>query len=289
MIGGKLLPVGLVVIPAVCVFAGEKILYETRSKYNTIIVTEDDDGLRSLLFERGGALQSVVKVGDPDHVELPYARVMPTGLAFVDEPKRILIVGLGGGTIPNFLHKHYPKTTIDVVDIDSEVVDVAKRFFGVREDATLHLHVDDGRRFIEQCKEPYDVIFLDAFGRDNIPYSLATREFLRAVKRALTPEGVVIGNVWSRVSNSLYDSMIRTYQNVFDELYIIHVRNRGNRILIALPRKQQLRQEALAKRADNVSLTKQYPFQMGEFVRYGYNYAGQLNERGRVLVDKPSN
>ena len=151
-------------------------------------------------------------------------KAMPVGLAFVKEPKRVLIVGLGGGTIPGFLHKHYPETSIDAVDIDPDVVDVAKRFFGFREDATMKAHVTDGRRFIEECKEPYDVIFLDAFGSDSIPYHLATREFLQAVRRATKPDGVVLGNVWSSSINRLYDSMVRTYQATFDELYIFDVR-----------------------------------------------------------------
>jgi spermidine synthase len=131
-------------------------------------------------LEKDGARQSVVKVGDPDHIELPYARARPVGLALVEEPKRVLIVGLGGGTIPGFLHKRYPKTATDAVDIDPDVVEVAKRFFGLHEDWTRRAHVADGRRFIEQCRSRYDLIFLDAFGAENIPYHLATREFLQA-------------------------------------------------------------------------------------------------------------
>jgi spermidine synthase len=75
---------------------------------------------------------------------------MPVALAAVEKPKRILIVGLGGGSIPNFLHKYYPNTHIDVVDIDPLVVKVAKEYLGFREDKTLRVHVADGRAFIEK-------------------------------------------------------------------------------------------------------------------------------------------
>lgn len=288
MISRKLFPLVLLAVFALCVAAParDKVIYEKESPYNTIIVTEDDRGLRTLYFERYGARQSVVKVGDPDHVELPYARAMPVGLALVDQPKRILIVGLGGGTIPGLLHKHYPETTIDVVDIDPVVVDVAKRFFGFREDRTMHAYVDDGRRFIENCRDPYDVIFLDAFGSESIPYHLATREFLQAVRRALTPKGVAVGNVWSRSSNPLYDAMVRTYQDVFDELYILDVRGAGNKILIALPRKERISQEELARRASRISKERQLRFDMGDAVTYGYQYAPNQDPRGRVLTDK---
>ncbi|MHC4176517.1 MAG: spermidine synthase [Planctomycetota bacterium] len=284
----KLLILGLVAVLAcgAIAWAQQKTLYEKQSRYNTILVTEDKQGLRTLWFEKGGARQSVVKVGDPDHIELPYARAMPVGLALVDRPKRVLIVGLGGGTIPSFLRKHYPKMTIDVVDIDPDVVDVAKRFFGFREDSTMRAHVADGRRFIEQRRNRYDIIFLDAFGSENIPYHLATREFLRAVRRALTPEGIVVGNVWSSSANRLYDSMVRTYQEVFDELYIFELPDAGNRIFIALPRKGRVKRDDLARRASTISKQKRFPFDMGEIVTYGYSYARRLNTRGRVLTDK---
>ncbi len=284
----RLLPLGLLTVLVLYAIAPaqQKVLYEKKSDFSTIVVTEDDEGLRTLSFERGGARQSVVKLGDPDHIELPYVKAMPVGLALVKQPRRVLIVGLGGGSIPNFLHKHYPRTTIDVVDIDPAVVEVAKRFFGFREDSTLHVYVADGRRFIERCRNPYDVIFLDAYGADNIPYSLATREFLQAVRRALAPGGVVVGNVWSSSSNPLYNAMVRTYQDVFAELHILGVRGTSNRILIALPSRRSIEPHDLARRAAAISRQKRFPFDMGELVTFGYQYAANKDPSVRVLTDK---
>src|SRR5258708_30780601 len=93
--------------------AAQTVIYEKASPYNTIIVTEDHKGLRTLLFERGGGRQSVVKPGDPDHLELPYARVALAGLALCGEPRRILVVRLGGGRLTVFLPKHYPAAASD--------------------------------------------------------------------------------------------------------------------------------------------------------------------------------
>jgi spermidine synthase len=265
--------------------AAEKTLYKKQSAYTAITVTEDDRGLRTLWFEDEGR-QSVVKVGDPDHVDLPYTRVMPVGLALVENPRRVLVVGLGGGTIPMLLHKHYPKITIDVVDIDPDVIDVARRFFGFKEDATLRAYADDGRRFIEKCRNPYDIIFLDAYGSGSIPYHLATREVLRAVGKALTPQGVVVGNIWSRSSNRLHDSMVRTYQDVFDELFILNVENAGNEILVGLPRRQQVDQNVLARRAKRVSIEHKLRFNLGEAVEYGFRRPSDEESRASVLIDK---
>lgn len=287
MFARKSLLLTLLSVSAFCLAAAaeDKVIFRKGSADGTILVTEDEQGLRTLRFGEGGARQSVVKPGDPDHLELRYARVMPLGLALVERPRRVLIVGLGGGTIPSFLHKHFPKIVIDVVEIDADVVDVARRFFEFREDATMHAHVDDGRRFIERRRHLYDIIFLDAFGSDSIPYSLATREFLQAVRKSLTPGGVVVGNVWSRHSNRLYDSMVRTYQDVFAELYIVDVPGVGNKILLALPDKRKIGKVELTRRAAEISRLNQFGFDLGQCVKSGFRRPGEDGVRGRVLKD----
>lgn len=279
---------GLLTLAALCVVscAAQTVIYEKASRFGPVIVTQGQDGLRTLLFEHGGARQSVAKPGDPDHLELQYSRVAMAGLALCGEPRRILVVGLGGGTIPSFLRAHYPKARIEVVDINPDVVVVAKKFFGFREDALMQAHVADGRRFIEGVAQPtYDAIFLDAFGTDSVPASLTTQEFLRAVRRSLMPGGVVIGNVWSRTNNPLYDSMVRTYQEVFDELFILDVAGDVNKILLALPRRQPLSQGELAQMARKVSAEGRFRFDLGDLVNHGFLRAREKNPEGRVLRD----
>jgi len=272
---------------AVCLVASnaETILYEGKSAYNNIVVTEDSSGLRTLLFEKDGARQSVVKPGDPDHIELPYARAAMTALALCEDPRRVLVVGLGGGTIPMFLRKHYPLAAIDVVDIDPEVVRVAEKFFGFREDSLMRAHTADGRRFIEQRRRPYDIIFLDAFGPDSIPRHLATLEFLRSVRRALTPRGLVAGNVWSSSTNRQYDDMVRTYQEAFSELYIIRVEGAGNRILLGLPRAGRVTRGDLSKRAAAISNQNGFRFDLGELVGAGFQAASKKDLQAHILTD----
>lgn len=277
-----LLVFAALVVPA---HADDRVLYEKTSTFGTVVVTEDDAGVRTLRFAKGGARQSVVKPGDPEYLALHYAPVMLSVLALAEEPRRILIVGLGGGTLPMFLRKHYPDAAIDVVDIDPEVVYVAREFFGFREDSRMQAHVADGRQFIEKTRQPYDVIFLDAFGSDSVPAHLTTQEFLRAVRRAVKPGGSVAGNLWGRGYNPLYDSMVRTYQEVFDEVYIIDVREAGNKILLALPRRQPLTQDELTRIARNISTAKRFRFDLGELVSFGYTHAREKNQNERVLRD----
>ncbi len=275
-----------VIAPCVLACAAQTVIYEKTSPYNTILVTEDHSGLRTLLFERGGSRQSVVKPGDPDHLELRYAQVAFVGLALCEEPRHILVVGLGGGTLPAFLRKHYPSAAIDVAEIDPDVVDIAKKFFGFREDERMRAHVADGRAFIENVRQPqYDVIFLDAYGARNVPAHLTTQEFLQAVRRAVVPSGVVVGNVWRPSSNPLYDSMVRSYQEVFDDLFILDVPGDANNILLALPRKQRLSQNELALAARKISTARQFRFDLGDMVEYGFLDARTKNRDVRVLRD----
>lgn len=270
---------------AAAAHGSEKVLYDKPSAYNNIIVTEDEAGLRVLRFERFGARQSIVKLGDPEFLGFAYTRKAFVGLSLTEAPGRILVVGLGGGTMPMFLRKHYPDATIDVVDIDPDVVAVAKAYFGFREDERMHAHAMDGRKFIEDVREPYDVIFLDAFGMRNVPPPLTTIEFMRAVRQAVKPTGAVVGNIWAASANPLYESMVRTYQEVFDELMILDVAGTSNRILLALPRKQPLNRSQLMQLARKTGKEKRFLFDLGDIDEDHFTYASRKSGSGRVLRD----
>lgn len=276
------------VMPLVVLLASVRaeptVLYEKPGQFGMVIVTEEE-GLRTLRFEKHGARQSVVKPGDPEHLELPYASVAFTGLALCAEPGRALVVGLGGGTLPMFLRHHFPQAAIDAVEIDPDVVHVARTYFGFREDGRMRATVGDGREFIERTRQPYDIIFLDAFGSDAVPAHLTTREFLQAVRRAVRKDGVVVGNIWQREFNPLHDSMVRTYQDVFDELYILSVQGTSNEILLALPRRLRLGREELAAIARRFSTAKGFRFDLGERVTYGFQDVRAVARRGTVLRD----
>lgn len=271
-------------LPLAC--AAQTVLYEKASQSGTLYVTQEDDGLRTLRFEKDGARQSVAKPGDPAHLEMPYQRVALAGLALCGEPRRILVVGLGGGVLPGFLHVHYPQAVIDAVEIDPQVVDVAKEFFGFREDARMRAHVGDGREFIERARESsYDLIVLDAFGARGVPRRLATLEFLRAVRRALAPGGVAIGNLWKGAENPLYGAMLRTYREAFGEVYLLDVEGYVNQVLLALPRTEPVSRAELAQGARRLAAEKRFRFDLGALVEAGYVQQPQGSRRGRALRD----
>ena len=280
--------IALLALSVVLPCAADTILVEKPAMFGTIVVTEGDDGLRTLRFARNGARQSVVKPGDPDHLVLQYTQSAFVGLALAEMPRRMLVVGVGGGTLPMFLRKHYPEATIDAVDIDPQVIEVARGYLGLREDALLRAHAADGRTFIEAVREPYDVIFLDAFSSSEVPAHLTTREFLQAVRRALTPTGVVVGNIWDRFANRLYDSMLRTYQDVFDEVYVLGVPAAGNKIVLALPRPLRLVEGDLVARARRHGGERQFRLALvdpGSAAGYAFSALREPLKDGSVLRD----
>ena len=262
------------------------ILYEKDSIFGRVVVKEDEAGFRTLHFGSSGARQSVVKPGDLEHLELPYARTAMAGLALVSSVKRVLVVGLGGGSLPSFLRRHYPQATIDVVDIDPEVINVAKQFFEFREDSAMRAHLADGRAFIESARNPYDIVFLDAFGSDSVPEKLTTVEFLQSVRRAVAPGGVVVGNIWGPHANRLYHSMVRTYRSQFDELAVLDVRGAGNKILIALPRHAGLSKPLLVERARRLNAEQHFRFDLADLVEFGFETEPVPVSQGTILRDR---
>lgn len=190
--------------------------------------------MRTLSFGEGGTRQSVVDIKDPTYLGLAYSRVMPLSLAFVEELKSILVVGLGGGSLPAFFHRILPETNIDVVELDADVVRIASELCGFVPDRRMKVCVEDGRDFIEGCDASYDLIILDAFDGDSVPSHLVTVEFLEAVKDALNPHGAVVANIWGPALNRLYARMLATYRHVFEAVFILDVPNPGTKVFIGM-------------------------------------------------------
>ncbi len=264
---------------------GEKVLVARHSAFQAIRLTESADGLRTLRFGADGPSQSIVKVGDPRHLELPYARVVPACLAFTPNPRRILIIGLGGGTIPRFLHSHFPEMMIDVVELDPEVVALAREYCGFEEGPRLRVHVDDGRDFIETSRGCYDVIILDSFDTDSIPAHLTTLEFLGAVRNALAPEGIAIANVWGRATNPLYSSMLLTYRAAFEDLYIFDVPAPGTKLFVALSCRQEMTRAELIEKAREISRRHGFLYDLSGAIAGFRNAALETVRAGTVLKD----
>ncbi len=260
-----------------------RVLHVGTSAGGLLVVTQDDEGRRYLQFGWLGASQSVVWPGFPLRLESDYTRAMVAALAFVAEPRRILVVGVGGGAVPMFLHAVLPQAHIDAVDIHPEVLDVARRYFGFREDRTLHAHVADARRFIAMPGPSYDAILLDAFGARGIPPPLTTREFLLATRARLAPGGVVVGNVL-RLPGRRNSSMARTWQESFAQLHAFTVQESSNQVLVGLSDAGRRSQAELNARAEQLTREWGVPFSLRTRLARRYQGRPQPEENARRAV-----
>ncbi|MGQ9524829.1 MAG: fused MFS/spermidine synthase [Armatimonadota bacterium] len=211
---GVLVVVLLAVWPA-CARCEVQEVYRTDSLYHHIRVV-DEDGVRYLMF--GRTSQSALLLEDPLASVFPYVDAFHLGPLIKPCMQRVLFIGLGGGTGPRQFRETYPNLTVDVAEIDPEVLRIARRFFGLRTDDRLRVTVRDGRMFLRRSSDKYDMIVLDAYYADGVPFHLTTREFMRMVKDRLTPGGVVMANTIGSIQgrrSDLVRSEYRTMRAVF--------------------------------------------------------------------------
>jgi spermidine synthase len=105
------------------------------------------------------------------------------------------MLGVAGGTVARAYAKYFPDTIIDAVEIDGELFDIGRRWFGLEDRPQLRVHADDARPFLRKTDERYDFIFLDTYRQPYIPFYLATKEFFELARDRLAPGGAVIINV----------------------------------------------------------------------------------------------
>ena len=216
----------------------ETRVHVERSALQTIVVV-DTDARRCLRFgETEGALnQTCVSFAAPARLEFGYARAMvAVAMLWQPEPQRILVIGIGGGSIPMALADLLPAARIDAVDIDAAVIDVARRYFGFKPDERLRAYAEDGRAFVRRARQAgrrYDAILLDAFDDSGIPPGLFDRTFLADAKGLLAPGGVFMANTFAGSPRYAIEST--TAQAVFGTFLNIKLGgdSDGNRLLVA--------------------------------------------------------
>lgn len=227
--------------------AQQRLVHSERSLYREVLVYENGD-VRCMCFTRNCRVgrQSCLDTRHPDRIVMNYPKMMLGALFVNPAPQSVLIIGLGGGTIPRTLRRLVPNVRIDVVEIDPAVVRVAGRYFNfVAGDKTRVIEAD-GRVYVKRAlrgTQRYDMIMLDAFDHEYIPEHLLTQEFLQEVKALLAPGGVLAANTFS--SSGLYEHESVTYEKVFELFFNL---KRENRVIVArlgvLPDAAQLRATA---------------------------------------------
>ena len=209
-----------------------------------VIEVVDDINTRSLYFGTDSK-QSSMSLVDPDRLELSYARAMMSCLLFADEPRSILLVGLGGGSLAKFLLKVFPFCRLDVVEIRESVANIAFAYFGLPKDPRLELHMADGNQFLQQLAHKklagegglnYDLVLLDAFDHAGMATTLSGLAFFDACRYVLNPTGVLAINLWGSSSDVTEEALDYLNHCFDDKVLTLPVPKRGNIIGLALGR-----------------------------------------------------
>lgn len=196
--------------------AERKLLVEKESLYNNIYIYSDPPYV-SLTFGHNGRLytESVYNTKDDRDLPVIYTRYMTAGLIYPKQVKSVLEIGSGGGRTAWYLHRHLPDVSITSVELDPVVAELAKKHFGIRDEANFHVATRDGRLYLRENKQRYDIILIDAYRGPFVPFHLLTKEFYEAIKAHLADGGIVVQNI--EPSTMLFDSAVKTIGSVFDQ------------------------------------------------------------------------
>ena len=204
----------LLLVPPGTVRAEPGLIYERESRYQFIHVTELH-GVRRLYLNEGLAVHSVwrkdsVLTGGEWDTYLAVPSLLGRPL------RRVAILGNAGGTTARALGVFYPQSRVDGVELDPQVTEVGRRYFGLGDNPRLHVYTADARPFLRETRSRYDVIVVDAFRPPYVPFYLATREFFRLARKRLVPGGAIVLNVAAtphdhRLANGISGTLVAEF------------------------------------------------------------------------------
>lgn len=194
-----------------------RLLESRESLYNNIYVYQRSQYV-ILTFGHNKQIyaESVFNSGDDRELLLTYTQLMTAGLMYAKNVQSILEIGTGGGRTAWYLHRFLPDVRVTSVELDPAVVELSRKYFGLKDEPNFRVEAQDGRLFLSQSKDKYDVIMIDAYRGPFVPFHLLTKEFYQLVRDHLAEGGVVVQNVAS--DTMLFDAAMKTIGAVFPQL-----------------------------------------------------------------------
>ena len=246
------------------------------------VEVREKDGVRTLHLGTE-TIQSAMRVDAPHALELAYTRAMMAFLLFSQSPQRILTIGLGGGSLSKFMYYQLPHATQKVIEVSDEVLAVARRYFFLPpDDRRLSVEIGDGAQYVGRCKEPIDVLLLDAYDGRSLADAFKIDAFYAAARTALSREGVLAMNLWS--TDWAFDNNLKRIERAFAGRCICLPAERpGNVVVFAFVEiPSELRWQALNETARGLQENYGLPFvqyvaalkKMNEHDRYGLRMGG---------------
>jgi spermidine synthase len=207
-------------------------------------------GVRSLHIG-SDTVQSSMRVSRPNDLELSYTRSMMAFLLFMPEPREILMIGLGGGSLAKFVVQHLPNTRTRVIEVNPRVVTVARQAFNVPEDGpNFEVITTDGAAYVQRDDVSADVLVVDGYEADRYVEELANPAFYDACRQRLEPNGVMVVNLWG--GDRQFYTLVRAIQDAFPGGSLsLPAERPGNVIVFGFERKPDaLKWKDLARKAE---------------------------------------
>ncbi len=208
-----------------CIFRG-------RDPYTSVEVI-DDPPLRLLHFGTSVS-QSSMYIDDPFKIEMEYNQVMLLALAYNPAPKKVLFLGLGAGAKQKFLWKYF-SCEVHSIELSPLVIEVGHRFFKIPEDPRMIIHQEDALQFLRgDDTNVYDYVFVDIYDEKGMSSVIASPDFFILCRKKLTPEGVLVWNLWRSTQQDVMENSMRYLTEAFASSYkILTVEESLNLILYA--------------------------------------------------------
>jgi spermidine synthase len=205
------------------------VIYEDESPYNYLQIRKINDCSYLLDKEYGGIWSKLCK---DNYFTGSYWDYFLVSTSLIDDPKNVLILGLGAGTTARSFSAVYPNATIDGVEIDPLVVEIGKKYFQM-DDSNLNTVISDGRLFVKTTENKYDVIIIDVYRDVYIPCHMVTVEFFKELESILNENGVISINLVAFKSTDFFNIFLNTISQVFSKVYYVQLGNSENYNVVA--------------------------------------------------------
>ncbi len=163
---------------------------------------------------------------DSDELPFEYSKLFHIAIHFQPDLSRALMIGGGAYSYPRAFLKKFPNASIDVIELDPKLTELARMYFDLRDDPRLHIFHEDGRMFINHMKGTYDAVYIDAFHSLSPPFQLTTKEVAKKLFDHLSDNGVVLMNLVSAVEGPGSEFMhaeYATYKSIFPTVEIFPI------------------------------------------------------------------
>lgn len=238
--------------------------FQRDAEDNVGVDVSEKDGVRALHLG-SVTVQSSMRLAAPFELELTYTRGMMVFLLFNADVREVLVIGLGGGSIPKFIHHHLPQMRVTAVEINPAVLAAARnQFYLPADDERLQIILGDGAAYVSEHPGCADVLMLDAFDGKGLAPDLSSQEFYDNCAEALSSDGILIVNLWGSDQN--FDIYLQRIEQSFDGRVLTMPTGRPGNILVFAFKRQvgDLRWKTLRARAKN--LQEQFRIEFLEFV-----------------------